>query len=210
MEPPKLMAPDELMVKSTTDVAFNFTSKLKPCVGIVGSKVQFTVQLSHQADSVKWSIDEEEIETSDELFVITSDENIYTFTILACEMEDNKSVIKFSASRDDECISCSTPLTVQQVTPSIEPKVDLLQNCKTGDDVFLTALLHGHPSGTINWYKGFKDLHHIPNRIELETKGNLVHCILHNVIIADSGVYKLQVTSERGKSELKFNVKIKG
>ena len=186
---------------------FEINEKMRGCAVMDGDSALFSVVLNELCDSVKWYINDTEIDPSDSLYELTSDDTKYSLKILKCTLKDNRKSIKFVC---DERVNCSAKLTVQPMKPSVKEKTSLVQECATGDSVPLGVEIKGHVNPSIEWFKGLKRILNNPRKTLIENGDGESTLTLVNASTADTGFYKIVVKSKSGTSDLKFNVKIKG
>ena len=191
-------------------IPFTIKEKLKPVVIECDDEAVLSVTFSKEVDGIKWYIGGTEVYDSDE-HVIAACDNKYTLTFTRCTMKDDKKSVKFIASSNGEELSGSIRMKVQAAVPGIKQKDDVTKEYTEGDVMYFEALIKGHTERyNITWYHGFKKINSSEERIETLVEGNRVLLIVKNATFDDAGVYKLNVKSSQGSSEVKFlPVKIK-
>lgn len=186
------------------NLPFTIEKKLKPVVVEEGDDAIISVTLSKTPDTIKWFINNKEIEDSTD-HAISSEENKLSLIMANCKMSDDKKSVKFTAFSSGEELSGSIRLKVQAAVPGLKVKTQTKEQYVVGDDIVFDVLIKGHNEPyNIVWYNGFKKIKHMQNMMEINNESNRTTLTIKNATMDDGGVYKVSVKSAKGSSDLKY------
>ena len=186
------------------DVEFEIEEKMKPVVSEDGDEAVFTVQLTKEAESFIWLINDEEVVPMDNIVVECEDKS-HTLFIKECSLDDDKKNIKFIAKLGDNEVSNSVKLRVQRSPPSLKPFSSIKEVYCLGDRALFELSVKGHQEPyNVTWFNGFKRLSNKIGKVEMTVQKSLVSLSLSDLDRSNGGTYKCVIRSSTGTSEFKF------